>query len=146
MLNTRFLYTSVINGSLETTRDETSLLSIDAILQHIDEIYRIPSPSTFNIGYGIGTSRGFITIHDRGFILHAYFVDEVVKGASIQIELFGPFGDPERLKNNPYAGTIEGLITLHTLKQAIHLLDKGESPVEYVQSNIVSWPKDKEGV
>ena len=121
MLNTRVIY--------------------DSIYQHIEAINELPLLSSFNVG--IGGDRGLITIIGRGYVLHAYFREDIINRPSISIALHGPLKDTEHLKTDLYAVTIgDGLVTIDVLKEILRLLDAGESPVEYVQNNIIPWPDE----
>jgi hypothetical protein len=81
------------------------------------------------VAYG---DHAWISIIDAGFVLHAYFYEQIIR-----FELYGPKPvGKEKGFGHPYDGSgLSGELDADTLKGVIRLLDQGQWPREYVQEN-----------
>ncbi len=115
-----------------------SRLQLKELFRWVDEITALPDP--INATHGYEGDKGFISIIDRGFILHAYFTGEIVR-----YELYGPFAPgTERSPRPPKEDHgLEGSMSIACLKDVIRLLDDGRSPLEYIRSNALQAASDR---
>ncbi len=135
---------SASNGVLVTDRDEEGVMPLDTLLKHIEAISALPALSSYP--GGVSGCQGSMTIVDKGFILHAYFVDDegIVDGTPVQFELYGPYPSGQEGQVEPGAEDNEtsGYMTVECLKQVLTLLDEGKAPVEFVRSDAVQLDTD----
>lgn len=98
------------------------------------------APPVSSQGDGASGTHAWISVIDRGFVLHAYFGEECRAGGAVGYELYGPYPPrTEREYGDPYDGTgLAGTMTTACLKDVLGLLDGGRSPVEFVRGSALS--------
>src|SRR4051812_31511684 len=70
-LTARYHYWTLLNGKLESVNSGRTprLLRLSEVFAHVDQISELPELRTKNFQ----GDKGYITIRDAGFVLHAYF-------------------------------------------------------------------------
>lgn len=142
MLNARAVYNSVSNGILVLDRDEKGTMDLAALLTHIEAIANLPSLSSY-LG-DVSGDRGFITVKNAGFVMHAYFVDdeEIVDNLSVRVELCGPLAESAGAEKTCEPEEYFGFMTVASLKEMLRLLDDQKPPIECFRSNAVEMSGD----
>lgn len=98
------------------------------------------APTVSSRGDGASGDHAWLSVIDRGFVLHAYFGEDCRDGGFVGFELYGPYpSGTERDPVGPFDGRgLEGRMTTASLKAVLALLDDGQSPVDYVRGSAVS--------
>jgi hypothetical protein len=102
---------------------------------------RLAAPRTLSSrGEGASGDHAWLSVIDRGFVLHAYFGEDCGGDGVVGFELYGPYPPgTERDHGDPFDGRgLAGGMTTACLKAVLALLDGGQSPVEYVRASAVS--------
>lgn len=133
MLKSRVCYMSVVKCIPTSTQDEEREMRLTELLEHLGAITLLPHLSTYE--GGVSGTRGFMSIIAKQHILHAYFEDEldIVGDEDVRFELTEHSGEYDEPKH-PYS-SITGYMTPDCLREVLRLLDKGQSPIEYVRAN-----------
>jgi hypothetical protein len=89
---------------------------------------------------GASGDHAWISVIDRGFVLHAYFGENCRADGIVGFELYGPYPPGTECEHgDPYDGRgLAGRMTTACLKAVLSLLDKGHSPVDYVRGSALS--------
>lgn len=103
----------------------------------VDEFVALPSLSRF--GDGFAGHKAWISVVDRGFVFHAYFGDD-----AIDFELYGPYEPGTEMTSCESSTGICGRIDSSCLKEALKLIENGESPVEFVSTSAIEVAKIEE--
>jgi hypothetical protein len=107
----------------------------EELLDVVDRFSEMGSDLDGRFPSGADGDHAWISIIDAGFVLHAYFYRQ-----TIRFELYGPMPvGKEKQYGDPYDGSgLSGELDADTLNGIITLLDRGQSPREYVQQNAKS--------
>src|SRR5438132_1498626 len=110
-------------------------LAMEELVALVDRLAAAPPVSSD--GGGASGDHAWISVIDRGFVLHAYFGEDCRADGAVGFELYGacPPGT-ERDHGDPYDGRgLAGSMTTACLKSVLSLLDNGHSPVDHVRGS-----------
>jgi hypothetical protein len=100
------------------------------LLRSADELAAQPEVSEARAG--VTAHKGHISVIDREYILHAYFLRQ-----HVEFELYGP--PPRETGRLPRplrdGGGLAGAMSVDSLKEVLRMLDRGESPVQFLEEN-----------
>jgi hypothetical protein len=112
--------------------------SLDELGTLIDRLAAAPTVSSR--GRGTSGHHAWISVIDRGFVLHAYFGEETNEQGRIDFELYGAYPPGEELaRQDPYAGKgLMGEMTTRCLKDALSLLDQSQPLVDFIREQALN--------
>ena len=96
-------------------------MPLSKLLEQIDAIAVLPG--------GRHSDKGYVTVQEGGFILHAYF-----REGSVGFELFGPGSHVPRPEHDAH-----GKAGVEEIKEAVRLLASGKSPFTYLEEHAIQW-------
>lgn len=119
-------------GAGALIREREMLRTAEELLRVVDRFHGMGSDLAGRFPSWADGDHAWISVVDRGFVLHAYF-----ERRTIRFELYGPKPvGREKERGDPYDGSgLTGVLEADTLKEVITLLDQGECPRQFVREN-----------
>jgi hypothetical protein len=117
-------------GALITEREIPR--ELEELLDVVERFHEMGSNLEGRFAAGVVGDHAWVSVVDGGFVLHAYF-----NLHEIRFELYGaqPVAK-EKKHRDPYDGSgLSGELEVQTLKEVLRLLDRGQSPRQFVQEN-----------
>jgi hypothetical protein len=134
MLQASFTHWLNASGERATSGKRETAFDILELFTLIDRFMAMPALSS--IATGMTGHHAWISITDRGFLLHAYFGEDASEDV-VDFDFYGPvLPGTERQSYDPYDGRgLSGVMDAATLKEAIRLLDANVSPRDYIKEH-----------
>jgi hypothetical protein len=105
---------------------------VGELLDVVERFHEMGSDVEGRFPGGSDGDHAWVSVVDGGFIVHAYFCRK-----TIRFELYAPPAvGREKKHGDPYDGSgLSGEVDVQTLKEVLRLLDRGQSPREFIREN-----------